>query len=500
MREKNKKNKKIAKKVFLKKDGFIAIYLLIAISVTITLLTGLIVFVSSSQRRSSDNVSRNQALEISEVGIYNYKWYLAHSLDGKNAQQIKEFWQAGNARGVSENYEQEINDFYGEPIGKYEISVDPPDPESTIISVTSTGWNYRHPHIKKSVKVRFRRPSWCEYSVAANDVMRFGSGTNVYGPIHSNSGIRFDGVAHNQVTSAVETYRDPDTGITRPGVWTSQSNEENVFLAGKDFPVPAIDFNGITTDLSYIKEEAIANGLYFGEQTYEGESCRWRRGWFYCGRGGWCYLCETTQVSVKGYHLTLRSDDKIEVRRVLDYEGDYHREYPTFEITDETDVEVFDFPTNGAIYVNNHVWVDGEIDTARLTIAAADLDTSFSANIYLLDDILYTNKDGQDILGLIAEEDVTVGLYSENNLEIDAALLAQNGRVGRQYYDSTSYRWRDTITVFGSIVTKERYGFAYTDGTGYDTRNLYFDNNLLYYPPPFFPTGTVYELDLWEDL
>ena len=291
MKIKIKKTKFFPNKCFLEKDGFITIYLLITISVTITLLTGLIVFVSSSQRRSSNNVSRNQALEVAEVGIYNYKWYLAHSLDGKNAQQIKEFWQAGDARGVAENYEQEVKDFYGEPIGKYEISVDPPDPDSTIISVTSTGWNYRHPHIKKSVKVRFRRPSWCEYSVAANDVMRFGTGTSVYGPIHSNNGIRFDGVAYNQVTSAVETYYDPDTQQIKPGVWTSQSNEDEVFLAGKEFPVPAIDFNGITTDLSYIKEEAQANGLYFGEQTYEGKSYGWRRGlpwcsqWWRCGDG-----------------------------------------------------------------------------------------------------------------------------------------------------------------------------------------------------------------------
>jgi hypothetical protein len=52
--------------------------------------------------------------------------------------------------------------------------------------------------------------------------------------------------------------------------------------------------------------------------------------------------------------------------------------------------------------------------------------------------------------------------------------------------------------VFLSLVL--RYGFSWTDGTGYITRNLYYDNNLLYYPPPYFPTGTQYELDLWEEL
>ena len=104
------------------------------------------------------------------------------------------------------------------------------------------------------------------------------------------------------------------------------------------------------------------------------------------------------------------------------------------------------------------------------------------------------------MIGVISTTASRLPEKSFDNLEIDATLLAQNGRVGREYYYFSSYRWRDTITVFGSIVTNKRYGFAYTDGTGYDIRNLYFDNNLLYYPPPFFPTGTVYELDLWEDL
>ena len=158
------------------------------------------------------------------------------------------------------------------------------------------------------------------------------------------------------------------------------------------------------------------------------------------------------------------------------------------------------FPSNGLIYVDNYVWVDGQIDTARITIASAKLDSPIDTDIYINNDILYTNKDGQDIIGLIAENNIMVGLYSENDLEIDAALLAQKGRVGRECYTWGPYLWRDTISVYGSMATNKRYGFAWTNGTGYDTRNLYFDNNLLYYPPPYFPTGTVYQLDLWEDL
>jgi len=123
-------------------------------------------------------------------------------------------------------------------------------------------------------------------------------------------------------------------------------------------------------------------------------------------------------------------------------------------------------------------------------------------------DLLYTNYDGQDTVGLIAQESVHIGMASENNLRIDAALIAQNGRVGRYYYRSPSwgnqrcspYHTRQTITSYGMIATNLRYGFAYTDGTGYRTRNLIYDANLLYGPPPSFPlTSDQYVTLSWEE-
>lgn len=479
----------------LNDKGSIIAYILVASSVVATLLGGLLVFTVSSQRRSSQEVFSQQALQIAESGVYYYKWYLAHNLDGKNAQQIKNFWESTSPApyGVDSPYEQEVVDSLGVAIGKFILDIETPNPESTIVFLTSTGVNYTDSDFSRSIKVRFRRPSWSEYSVLANDVMRFGEGTNVMGPIHSNKGIRFDGVAHNVISSSVETYVDPDSGITRPGVWTSQADEATVFLAGKEYPTPAIDFNGATTDLSLIRDEAQSSGVYLAEDTFATEVC----GWVWTGFPPpmWGWDCYDEDIPVKGYHLTLRVDDKIEVRRVFSYSNTY------FNITDESSSEIRDIPDNGLIFANKHIWVDGQIDSTRVTIASADLEPSgIDTNIYINNDILYTNKDGSDTIGLIAENDITVGYYSENDLEINAALLAQKGRVGREYYGSGSYRWRDKIAVFGSIATNERYGFAYTDGTGYDARELFFDNNLLYYPPPYFPTGTTYELDLWEDL
>lgn len=456
-------------------------------SIAVTLLTGLAIFVASNQRLSSDEVSRQKALQIAEKGVYYYKWYLAHNLDGKNQQQIRDFWNNGDPLGVFSDYNQIVNNFEGDAIGEFELNVQAPENNSTIVLVESTGWTYKHPNIKRKIKVRFRKPSWSEYSVLANDAMRFGDGTSVFGPIHSNGGIRFDGQANNVVTSAVEDYVDPDTGITRPGVWTSKSDESQVFLAGKDFPVPSIDFNGVTSDLNLIEQESQIDGVHLAEDIYNEEYC----GWFRTGWWSWEYDCRNRERDILGFHLILRVDGRFEVRKVLDYGSSSYR------IFEEVDSQILNYPNNGLIFSDKHLWIEGQINGEQISIVSADLNGGQDTNIYINNDILYTNYDGSDIIGLIAENNVTVGYYSENDLEINGALLAQKGRVGRDHYFNN---YKDQITIKGSIATNKRYGFAYTDGTGYDTRNLYFDNNLIYFPPPYFPTGTVYQLDLWEDV
>jgi hypothetical protein len=57
------------------------------------------------------------------------------------------------------------------------------------------------------------------------------------------------------------------------------------------------------------------------------------------------------------------------------------------------------------------------------------------------------------------------------------------------------------ITLYGMIATNLRYGFAYTDGTGYADRIIIYDSNLLYSPPPSFPlTSDKYTTISWEEI
>ncbi|OGI22204.1 MAG: hypothetical protein A2808_02340 [Candidatus Moranbacteria bacterium RIFCSPHIGHO2_01_FULL_55_24] len=457
--------------------GSILAYGLVIMSMIAIIMTSIISFVASQTKYSLQVHAREQAFQIAESGIQFYRWYLAHQAEGRTAQQIADFWATGGAYGVGTPYEAEYKDPNGDAIGKYRLEVTPPADGSTVVIVRATGWTYRYPDVTRVIEVRFRKPAWSEYIVLANDNLRFGSGTEVFGKIHSNQGIRFDGVAHNIVTSAISDYNDPDhTGGNEFAVHTHVSptdplppsavpDRPSVFESGRQFPVASTDFTGILGDLSYIKSQALA------------------------GTNGSLYFDNTNQ----GRHIILNADDTFSIRTVRSFVSS------TNEINNYQGVwSTYPIPNDGVIFVENNIWLEGTVSGKRVTIVAANLISDSKKSVYIGKDIRYTNYDCTDVVGIIGQNDVEVYKGSETDLRIDGALIAQSGRVGRAHYLGSGAT-KSILTIYGAIATNQRYGFAWTDGTGYQTRNLYYDNNLLYCPPPFFPTGTQYEMDLWEE-
>lgn len=464
-----------------KQKGSALIYGLVIMTVVQIILVSIVQFVSSNVQYSLQVRSREQAFQAAEAGIEFYRWYLAHNVEGKTASQIQAFW-TGSSYGVGTAYEADYTDPSGATKGRYRIEVTPPSAGSTRVIVKSTGWTYKFPNAKRIIQVRLRKPSWSEYSVLGNDFLRFGAGTEVFGKIHSNYGIRFDGVAHNTVSSAVSSYNDPDhTGGDEFGVHTHSPvdplppaavpNKPAVFEAGRSFPTQTADFSGVLGDLSLMKSIAQAgtNGSRYFDNAHQGR------------------------------HIILKTNDTFDIRTVQSFTAS------TNEINNYSGGwSNYAIPDNGVIYVENNVWLEGTVNGRRVTVVAANLISSSKKTIYLGKDVRYTNYDCTDMIGLIGQQDVEVYRQSNNFLRIDAALIAQSGRVGRSNYTGT-YATRDTITVYGAIASNQRYGFAWADTmgnhvSGYRNRDLYYDNNLLYCPPPYFPAGTQYELDLWEEL
>jgi hypothetical protein len=471
----------------------VLIFAMIAVTVTLSLIGWATTMIKSSRQLNA----REQAFQAAEAGIDYYRWHLAHAPTD---------YKDGNATTTTGPFIHPFKDKDGNVIGEFALTITPPPPGSTVVKIKSKGTVIEDPAVSRTIQVTLAIPSLARYAVAANDIMRFGAGTEVFGPIHSNNGIRFDGIAHNVISSAKDKYIDPDLGTHTPawyqfGVYTTDSPSEvnndstppttvptrsDVFLAGRQFPVPAIDFVGMTTDLSNMKALAQQPTGYYRAAS-----------------------------GALGYHVVLKTTDKFDIYRVnsttnasnsCEDDGDFQTNWGTWSVQNQTLLQAnVDFPENATMFFEDHVWVDGQINTARLTIAAGRFPDSPSTrrSITVNNDILYTNYDSQDTLALIAQGDINVGLVSENDLRIDAALIAQNGRVGRYYYsnDCGSNYIRNSVTLFGMIASNLRYGFAYTNGTGYQDRTIVYDTNLLYAPPPNFPlTSDQYTTISWDEI
>lgn len=471
-----------------KNKGLALINVIVFGSIAVVIITGLVSWFTVTLRGSNYLENKELAFHIAEAGVEYYRWHLAHDTDD---------FQDGT--GEEGPYVHDFYDKDGAKIGEFSLDITPPEIGSTLVVVESTGTVEADSNISRTIRVQLAIPSFAKYAFVADSDMRFGEGTEVFGPIHTNGGIRFDGLAHNLISSAKETYDDPDhSGSNEFGVHTHVSPTDplppsavpvrtDVFMSGREFPVPAVDFAGVLSDLATIKAKAQDNGHYFSSS----------------GR--------------LGYHIILKTNDTFdlyEVRSVMPRPGWFCYDYSgysgqdgwgTWSIRRERFLGNYNNPENGLIFVEDDVWVNGQIDGARITIAAGRFPDSPSTrkSIVVNEDLLYTNYDGSDSIALIAQHNINVGLYSENDLQIDAAIIAQQGRVGRHYYNSGCYPYdeRDTITLNGMIGTKERYGFAYTDGTGYENRNINYDTNLLYSPPPEMPlTSDQYEVISWEEV
>ena len=120
----------------------------------------------------------------------------------------------------------------------------------------------------------------------------------------------------------------------------------------------------------------------------------------------------------------------------------------------------------------------------------------------------YKEKNENTSLALIAQKDVLVPLYAApENLEINAVLLAQKGKVMRRHYTATysPYHLLDYIEIYGAIITNKVWTWTWVNAggnpiSGYENTETIYDPSLKYNPPPGFPTESQYDFIQWEEI
>ena len=501
------------KKNYKDENGTMLITVLVITGIFMAIAMGQVSLVTLRYKLNVVKVAKAQALHVAEAGVNYYRWILYHDHD---EYLDRTGCTAGTTCGPFGPYPYS-DSADGSITGYYELYITPPAVNgSTIVNIKSIGWLDRYPQVRRSIEVRCGIPSWSSYSTLADDFMRFGEGTEVWGPIHSNQGIRFDGVAHNIVTSALATTTNADSpyntifgvynALPTPADPAPDSNmppqnvpiKPNVFMAGRSFPVTSVSFNLLSSYINEIYNLATSSdGILFDPAVNGSASPYSKTEYRGCGTSG--STCD------EGFHITLKTNNTFDIRGVTSVQAACGGNPSNSIASEEATVRNYPIPSNGVIFVKKTLWVDGQINNSRVTIVADGFSSS-TADININTNLLYTNYDGSDAIGLVAQRDISSGLYSDNIYEIDAALIARTGRIGRENYSGCSTNpnnLRDTIKIYGSLATKIRYGFSWISGTtrvsGYETRQLEYDNNLTFAPPPHYPTTGEYTFISWKE-
>ncbi len=430
--------------------------------------------------------AREQALQAAEAGLNYYKWRLAHFPDDLT-----------DGTGEEGPYEHTFDDPEGGTIGGFSLTIGGESQcgQITNIDITSKGYSLKNPEYTRTVYGKYARPSVAEYSFILNSSVWAGNDRIIFGPYHSNAGVRMDGDNRSTVTSALQTWQCTSTfgcspTATKNGVFGSGTNPSLW-----EFPVPSVDFAGITVDLASMKTLVqTEGGLYY-------------------------------PPSSRGYHIRFNSDGTMTVWRVTNTSSvwSYNQENASSDgwvqdpqiIASQTLLGTVAIPSDcSVVFVEDNLWIEGVVN-GRVTVAAANVTSSnITPRVILNNNITYASTDGSDGLTVIAEGSVIVPLISPNIMEVRGVYIAQTGRFSRDHYVTTgsrdvpeaynSYVIRDTMIMHGTIVSNGRVGTRWVCGgntcSGYSNRENYYDRKLASNPPPLTPaTSDDYRFIEWRE-
>ena len=450
--------------------GSILVITLVFTSVFLVIFIGLAGLTSRHFHQGALQFQEDAALHLAEAGLHYGRWRLSHD---------------------SENFEAEsktISDQFAGETGSFDVSFEPPSSGSTVVAITSTGRTSSPASPDVTLRVRYGIPSFAQFSALFNSDYWFGDSDVLSGPSHSNGGIRMDGLSNSVVSSALETYICQPyhncNYVEKPGVWGTGQDQDLW-----EWPVPPVNFNAISTDLLDMQLIAEASATYYDRS------------------------------NAFGYHLIFHDTNTYSIYTVTSLGPPIYSwappekkfTYTSVDIGTEVLLETKSVPAGGIIYVEDTVWVEGDIRD-RVTVAAGVFpdQPSTNADVIINGDLSYGGvHDGSRVLGVIAQRHLLLPWSAaEDVLDMDGAYIAKSGSFGRRYYPNCcgaqAHRLKSKLNIFGMIgLNQLSVDTTYVNGSGtvisgYRETERVYDPNLLYNPPPYFPTTGEYEFLSWE--
>jgi len=410
-----------------------------------TLASVLVDVVLGGNTRASHAVEQQTAFQAADAGINDYtsklvedSLYYAHTVHpGESTREATNGTLVGAGSAWPYNltwtYPDGKNTWRALPDGyEYNLEITPPSQATNnAITILSTGRPAGDINMSdwQSVQTQIRSSSLADFLMFSNASVSYGATATTNGEIYSNGTVTHDGTA----TANIFAYQGFSGSVTLQNgaqVYNGASAVQAVF------PSAPINFNSFLGSLVNVQSASQAGGVYLNNS------------------------------SVAAWQIVFQSNGTFTAQTCNGTGGqDVAAQTPTCGAA-----TTYNVPTNGAIYSPQTVIISGQV-AGRVTVASNN-------NIDIGGNISYVTP-GQDVLGMIAANSVIVCYWVPNNLTWTGATLAQSGSWSSYNNDGS----HGTMTFTGSTAT-------YLGGsmTMFQTRVYNYDPNLLYLPPPWFPT------------
>jgi Tfp pilus assembly protein PilX len=459
-----------------------ALILVVLLTVILaTLGTVLIDVVQADEGRAIAGVQNDAALQAAEAGIDNYvsklvddnQYYLHDVAAGESTRKAgANPTVAGSCSGTPAPATWTYGLTWAYPNGKdqwcplgngyeYNLQVTGTSASSQIVDIIATGRKTGTTKGYRILEEQIRPSSVADFQMLANADISYGSTATTNGKVYA--GVDSNGVKHSidhNGTAYGNLYAEGNiTG--NPTMAGSPVAQQYTSANIRTVIKQPIQFSNFTTSLSDISRAASLSGI-------------------------------SLDNSAAAWQLTFVSNGTVQIAKCSLTSGNAD------DVTQPTCAAptTYPVPANGAIYSQADVVINGGTSTCgspaitgscvngRVTVASAQ-------DIIIGDDIDYVQT-GDDVLGLIAGNEMIVAKWCPNNLNWRAATIAQTGA----WHSSSSSQSKGTMVFTGSTATNQG-GYM----SMFATRVYNYDSELSYLQPPWFPTiDFAYTVLLFREL
>jgi hypothetical protein len=447
----------------VREDG-IAMVLVIFITAVLALLgVTLIEVVRTESDRSSQQVQRGASFQAAEAGIEDYiskivddRLYYVHYVHPGESTR-REPGGTTISGGADEvawpfnltwTYPNNFDRWKQLPNGyEYSLQIFPPLDSSGQMRILAMGRKQNATTDTRMIETIIRPSSLADFYRVVNGNVGWGSGATTNGKIYANGNIDHDGTATANIYA--EGQITGSTTLQNGAKKYDVDSNPNIRSQIKN----PINFSSFITSFVDVERAAQSSGNRYDD------------------------------ASKAAWRITFNSNGTFDIRSCTQTSGkDIGDTLPTCGSSTNKPI-----PSNGAIYVAQSVVVSGTVN-GRVSIASND-DVVVAGNIsYVLA--------GDDVLGLIAKNDVIIAKYVPDTHTWTAGVLAQSGTWKTYLNPGEGNGDHDTMNFAGSSATNLGGSL-----TMFQTRNYGYAQALLFLPPPWFPiVDDAYTVVLFREL